>query len=322
MGIVLILHYMVNKGGKTPFENDDFDDSYASLSYYSRHKDITVYVANESSYDNGECNEAWIHDGISWSKKTSIVPDLLFLKITPSKMGDYIIDAKKNKIKIINNPELDAILNDKMRTHSLFSDISPPSLQSEKNDIIKVINVLRKSDLHDDLDSSHIFMKPLSLSGGEGIRVITDYPDIEKIGKGPFLLQPRIMTNKTFLSFNILGNYDCRIVMHNENIVHCYLRISDEEITNAALGGKIFYIPLEQIPTNVYDTIKMIDKKIESYGNRIYTIDFALGISGRFWLIEMNAQPGIAWNSNNDQKVREAKILHQHYANYFKESLV
>jgi glutathione synthase/RimK-type ligase-like ATP-grasp enzyme len=322
MDNVLIIHNLVKESGRSPFEDFDMDDSYASISNYSRQLGLNIYVSHESWYDDGIVSQAWIFKGEYWEKEEKIIPKLLFLKITPSRMKGFIDDAEMHGIKIVNNPEMDEILNDKMKTHDLFPEISPFSLKCDKNSLLKSMRMIQLATLHDDLDPVEIFLKPLSLSGGEGIRIIRDFEDIAKVNEGEYLIQPRIITTKRFNSFEIIGNYDCRIVMHNSEIIHCYLRISDSMITNVAKGGKIIYIPLEQIPIKINDTIRMIDKKLENYGNRIYTIDFVIGKSGRFWLIEMNAQPGLTWKSENDQKIREAMILHQHYANYFKESLV
>jgi hypothetical protein len=321
MTIIIIIHTLAKDIGRTPFENKDLNDSYASLSYYCRLQGMQMYIASETWYDDGISAYGWMHDGNIWLKEEKIIPKLLFLKITPLNMSQYIEDANMHGIKIVNNPDLDSILNDKMKTYNLFPDISPLSILTDKNGIISTMNTLRKATLPDDLDTSQLFLKPLSLARGEGIRVLTDNPDIDGIGEGNYLLQPRIHTSKRFLSFEIVGNYDCRIVMHNSKIVHCYLRIADSVVTIVALGGHIVYIPLEQIPLNIQEAANIIDKKIREYGPRIYTIDFVIGKSGRLWLIEMNAQPGISWIGANDQEVRELKILHEHYSHHFKEFL-
>jgi glutathione synthase/RimK-type ligase-like ATP-grasp enzyme len=322
MSIILIVHYMANDTGAGPFDNEDMNDSYASLSYYCRQLGMSVYVGTQEWYEDGISAYGWEHDGKGWEKKEAVRPKLMFLKIRPSGMKPFHESAQMHSIRIVNNPMLDELLNDKMQTYNLYPELSPLSVIARKEGMIKGINAIRKATLHDDLDANEIFMKPLSLSGGEGIIVIKEYPDTDSLDDEEFILQPRIVTSKRFVSFDVIGNYDCRVIMHNSEIIQCYLRISESDITNAALGGKTLYIPLQQVPIEIEDTIRMIDRKIEEYGPRIYSIDFVIGKSGRFWLIEMNAQPGLSWTKKNDQKIREARILHQHYALLFKESLV
>ena len=148
------------------------------------------------------------------------------------------------------------------------------------------------------LENNPCVLKPIIGFGGEGVQLIESQFDIDHIhdylkfynhsfGKGAFLLQEYIENN----------GFDIRALVLDGKVISSMKRISTNGfLTNIHAGGK-------PVPNDI-DVTPIALKAAKSVNGRLVGVDILPDISGKHWLLEVNATPG--WSGL--QKVTEFDI--------------
>ena len=259
---------------------------YESMYHRFEKKGIHLCRAPISAFDKkrGLFKYAQFFDG-HWVFKNNIRPDIIFdkspfhIKEKPALVRKSIAD----RFPFYNSLALSKLLSDKWLTYETFKEFSPKAvLISNKNDL----NKIKK------LPSSKIIIKPLTGSGGKGILIFDKSRPITL--KYPFLAQELIEIKKGIKGF-VSGAHDLRIMIINERPFYSYLRIPEKNklISNLSQGGTIRVVPFNKLPRTILPFLKKIQKKLEKYGDKLYSIDMILDDNKKPWIIELNSRPGI-----------------------------
>ena len=310
-------------GSDAPFEQESLNDAYAHWCTVCREAGFELLIAGKGDIEGKTLTNAWSF-AKRWTRLPSAQVHVLMAKLRHGSEADAIIArAEAAGAVLTNDPKLNALFNDKHASYERYAEQIPISLLArDREEAEHRIGELRAMDLHPDLDPEIIFVKPRYGSEGRGIRIVTGNDFSMLGGEGAWIVQPRIRASMRFRSFMLDTAYDIRIVMANDEICKAYLRIAREGlISNAARGGNILYIPLEQIPCDTQGLCHGIDATLTGFGERVYSIDFVIGESGKPWVIEMNGQPAVSFNEHNDQDIREKKRFHRVYARIFERLL-
>ena len=266
---------------------------YEDLYKYAEKKNIIFCRAPISSFDAAGkfFKRAQFFDGTRWLFRKNIIPDIVFDKTPYYLDKKYYLDRKlMSKRRAIsaaypfyNSLELSELLSNKWLTCEEFKNFSPKALLIySRNDLEKI----------NELSSKKIIVKPISGSGGKGIKIF----DKCKIGRVryPFFAQELVEVKKGVPGF-VKGAHDLRVIIANEKPFYSFLRIPQKNklISNLSHGGSVRVVPLEKLPTSIMPFIKKIQKKIRKYKTKLYSVDMIIDDNQRPWIIEMNSRPGI-----------------------------
>ncbi len=97
-----------------------------------------------------------------------------------------------------------------------------------------------------------------------------------------------------------------RLVVNDKGVQFCYARIPLQGfIANVAGGDREVnekYIEKNKLSKKILGFGTNLNKKLNEYKERIYSIDLVIGKSGKPWLIEMNGKPGIVHKNEQSEK--------------------
>lgn len=221
-----------------------------------------------------------------WKWRKSIAPDIIYDK-SPLAMSKRL-QAMRVKIEkdftFINSLKLSDLLSNKWKTYKKFSKFSPKTvLINRKADLIKI----------KELKSKLVVLKPLSGSGGKGIKI---YPKnkIKPIGY-PFIAQEFVPSGKGIVGL-VNGPHDLRIFLAKSGEpFYSYIRTPKKGklMANCSLGGMLIPLPVSKIPKKISAITRFVSKKLSVYGKKLYSIDFIFDDNQKPWILEMNSRPGI-----------------------------
>lgn len=302
-----------------PYVEANYNQSYQYFLEQGKKKGLDIVIAHYLDYNSGKIDDGWAIEDGNWIKTGELSVEFVYDKF-PANIDDTKAvkkDIQDRGIGILNHPDLEASLKDKQKNYEAFSDVIPltRSVKGSYSEMVATIESIRDTQLHPDLDSSKIIMKPRTGHGGNGIIVVegTDYERLKDIEYEDYILQPFLETNNGISELGIDGRHDLRIIALNGEPKVAYVRqpIRDSLIINASYNGKIRYFEIEEIPDNFMELVSSIDLELTRFDPRIYSCDMAVGISGKVWVYEMNGKPGQVWNSENPVVVEKIKELQE-----------
>ena len=204
-------------------------------------------------------------------------------------------------------------MSDKSLTYQQFKNISPKSIIINKRSDLKRI---------DKLKTQKIIIKPLSLSGGEGI-FITEHKllknHLNKI-KFPVIIQELIDSSEVKNDI-VNGCHDIRIYIRNKTPFYSFTRFPEKGnfLANISQGGTLKVSPIKDLMNNnkVNNFINNIINKIDEIdGNKkLYAIDFMFDNDNKIWLIEMNSCPGLILEK---EEMEYQKKFYKYLSEFFK----
>lgn len=150
-----------------------------------------------------------------------------------------------------------------------------------------------------------VVAKPLRLNGAEGIVFLdtTDMTQIDQIARNgePYIIQQFVETSEGIPNF-IEGRHDLRIFVCNGKKVAGALRQPEAGgfASNTAQGGSITFFSIEELPESVLEYCEKVLDIIRLPVYSFVSLDFFFG-NGRWYLIEINDQPGVPAQYQNKQ---------------------
>jgi hypothetical protein len=263
-----------------PLEDMFYFLSYAELAEALERKDATLFLVKDDQYYLGGNNFArgWeVRNGKPVRIDYPFEVDLIF-----KKDSTFIPTPDAN---VLNTKEFDDLLNDKAKVSALFPDLSPKSFVLHSEADIDPIFAL--------IPSEKIVLKPLSSFGGKGVFIGDREKARAAIHQFPYLAQEFIDTSQGIEGV-ITAYHDFRIILMNGEVAFTFIRAPQKGslISNFSLGGWMMPVPQTFRPKGAMDLAQRIDAELAKYGHRIYSVDCAQNIDGRWMLIELNAPPG------------------------------
>lgn len=266
-----------------PFDHGGYREAYRALARELRTRGATcTFVRGKETFlGKGTFVGGWHFDeaGSLHEDHGPMCADVVY-----NKGEDFRADEETC---LINHPALDALCRNKERTLERFPLLLPHS-----------ILVRNREELHMRLahvpSVTRVVAKPPDRWGGEGVIIDVPARIAESARAFPLLLQEFVDTSGGIHGL-CGGTHDLRCFVINGAIALCSIRLppAGTFIANVAQGAAITLVPDERVPDEPRRIVGEIDRSFERYGTRIYSVDFGRSVSGRWYIFELNPQPGL-----------------------------
>lgn len=264
-----------------PFDEEEYVTAYHELGSILHKRDAAfVIVRGQTSYKgNNVFTHAWVFDGTTFKEEhEEISVHIIYNK------GHFRADAAA---RLLNDRELDRICTDKFATYEYFPHLSPKTmLVKNKEELKKALS---------GITSDITVAKPLDEEGGKG--VIIDHTAViaQKVQSYPYIIQ-EFIDSSAGIPHITESHHDLRLIVIDGDIVLSYIRTPPKGSlrANVSKGGKEIEVPLEDIPHEALEIKHIVDAKFEKFGRRVYSIDCARDISGKYRIIELNSKTGLS----------------------------
>ncbi len=317
---VLILFSKSDWKTSVPFSNKKYMYSYEYFYNMCKEEGVQMYRASYQWYDyrKGIFKYAWIFEkkGGGWKRVYDIKPDLIYDKTKTRTEIEYKKELIGRRYNFFNNLEFTKIIDNKLNTSLLFSE------WTKKNWLVNNIEDL--SSVLNKITTEKAVLKPISLSGGEGIFIEDKEELIEVVNKSGVVLRDYILQDFIDSSKGIpgviKGVHDFRMVFVNDDLAYSYYRLPAEGslLANLAQGGTMNLVSLNDLPTSLQPMIKRSKEIFSSFGSKVYTIDVMFDEKKRPWVVELNSMPGMCFEPGQERTKRE---LYDKLLKVFKENL-
>lgn len=265
-----------------PLNEEYYRTAYRELAGLIRERGrrLVIVRSMDSYMGNGRFSRYWTIDlekDAFYPVEEPINPDLIYNK------GKFKADGP---LPIINNPEMDWICLDKRSTYDRFPELCP--LTKEVSSSQQADEVLKQ------FSTAMAVAKPID--GEEGRGVIIDKKELlaERIPSYPYLVQEFIDTSGGIPGISD-GMHDLRMTMVDGVVSNCFIRVpaKGKLVSNLAQGGSKHEVPIDKLPKEAVALAQKVEEMFRSYGRCIYSVDMGRDVSGRWYIIELNSQPGV-----------------------------
>jgi hypothetical protein len=265
-----------------PFDEDEYRTSYHQLAaLVSEAGSQFAIVRDKNTYRGaGEFSQAWIAEDGSFK-----------LQKEPWR-ADIIYNKCKNDIfappdaRLINAPELERLCTDKWETYQRFPHLFPETLQVQNTQ--ELLWAMQQ------LGTELIVTKPLGGEGGQGIVIGTAQEVAAGASVFPLLVQGFLDTADGIPGI-AKGLHDLRIISIAGEPVLSYVREPKPGsfLANESQGGLLSEVSLSALPNEALELFRTVDRAMEQFTDRVYSVDMGRSKSGKWQLIELNSKPGL-----------------------------
>ncbi len=261
-----------------PFHDQEFRESYAGIAAAITARGARFFIVrDEKTYlGNGRFSGGWGFVGGEWKRQDAPVAcDVIWNK-------DYFRDAAAN---VVNDPRFDDFCKDKGATYTSYNPYCP-----------RTIIVHGDGDIAwalDALSTNMVVAKPVDGGMGKDVVIAPKDQIRSAVKKFPFILQEFIDTSGGIPGI-VEGHHDFRIFSIGGTIVSSYIRTPPEGslVANVSKGGKEITVPIQKIPAEALEIYRVVDRSLEEFPTRFYSLDMGRDASGRWFIIELNSKPG------------------------------
>lgn len=267
-----------------PFEPSNlYRDAYEELGRVLQAKGARfAIVRDQKTYiNNNRFAGHWLFERDAFQRSEDVLaPDLIYNK------GHFAADAGA---RTLNVPELDRLCSDKTETYAAFAEFCPQSL------LVRTVAQLQRA-IDACAQQPLIVAKPPM--GEEGKGIVIDTPQHIRTHHPPF---PFIVQQYIDTSHGIPGltddRHDLRMVVMNGAIISAHMRTpkAGSFLANVAQGGSINDVPVTDIPAGALEILQNVERTLSRFPQRIYALDVCRDSAGRWWIIELNAKPGLPY---------------------------
>jgi glutathione synthase/RimK-type ligase-like ATP-grasp enzyme len=265
--------------------------SYGIFAERARKKGIDIFVANYSEYKDGIMSRAWAYGNNKWVKAKDVMPVMIYSRFNKAIYKDNSKHKKVENMKykmheqigLFNDPHLEEFCWDKCICAELFPAHSPKTFLINTKKGLKVILPEMKTD--------KIVLKPRYGTLGEDV-IITEKDKLpDKISRNTIVQE--FVDGSHGIKGLVKGYHDMRVIVINGEIDHCHIRIPKKGVltANMSLGGDKLFIPKSRIPQKVEHIVKRIDKMLDGFYPRLFSVDFVFDEKQRPYIVECNASP-------------------------------
>lgn len=308
--IALITHNKLNEiYFETPFDESIDNRVYEQLIQIGLKYELRIVILSYLHFNDGLIEIGWTYNS-KWERVLNIVPDLIFDRFHPidnksKKLKKILL---KSKIEIFNTILFSNLCLDKYESFLKFKDYFIPTFLINKNYLQRDINIIKEIEFSSDFIPDHFIVKPRFGYESKGISIIK-LEQICKLKGTNLILQPLLETKQGVL--NIPKRHDLRVIITNGTIQQVYLRIpkNDNFIAGLKYGAEVKHFDINVLPVSIIEITNKIDKELEEYCPRHYSIDFGVGLSNKPWVFEINSIPRFKWIENDQEDYIQMTLL-------------
>lgn len=282
---------------ETPFDYAP-DESYSYFSGLADEEGVNLLVAKYTWYDKGRLEKAWVfNDG--WERVEDVELDVVHDKF---KSDEETLELKRSiaeDLAIINDPDLEILCKDKLRTFERFQKYTPETWKASDENIEEMLEEYGK-----------IVLKPRRAYGAEGIYIIEERNEIPDIEKSEYIVQ-RFIDSSGGIEGLVDGSHDLRGIVVNGKLLGAYIRYNeDSEISNVSEGGEKKALSLEEFPEDAREIVQEVIEELD-YSPAIFSVDFFYDEDGEPWIIELNGKPGLNFFGDGEVKKQVTPIMEE-----------
>jgi len=275
-----------------PLNNSKFFESYSEIIEALEKKWLkTVIVRNNSYIWDWFFSHYFIWNGKTYEKiNKKIKLDLLW-----NRDSENLI-PKIDDLEVINNFEFDEICRDKFMTYELFKEFSADTfLLNSYDDLLENI---------DNIKSEKVVLKPRFWERCEWIYIIKK----EEIKKELYenwtnILLQEFLDSSNWIDWMVEWLHEINIYVINWEFAWARLKKAENWnlICNISWENNslVRWLKKQDIPKELLDEIKKIDKKLEKFPFHLYRADFVYTNKLEYKIIELNSRPWVM-NKNTE----------------------
>jgi glutathione synthase/RimK-type ligase-like ATP-grasp enzyme len=264
-----------------PFSKLYYWEAYQDLLFALKDRGLEAYFATgqDSYLGAGQFKTVYTTD-IKLDNPSGLKPvhnvhaDLVFDRAESSPFAG-------RDIPVINPAGLREIANDKIAIYQHFPKLQPLSRPCGNLDELKAAL--------EDLPGDNVVVKEPVSSGGRAVYIGPKAEVLRQIPDDQYpLLAQEFLDTAQGVPGQKSGVHDIRLSICGGRIIGYYIRIAQAGSyhSNVSRGGKMIFLPVSQVPAEVQQMVKEIDRRFAS-SPRYYAADFVHSDKG--WkMIELN----------------------------------
>lgn len=275
----------------SPFQNEGYRAAYVSLfaTIEQRGGECFIVRGQESFLGTGTFTHGWKLDAQGMMQR---VQGPLYADVVYNKGESFAADRRT---LLVNAPDLDTLCRDKERTVQQWKMLMPHTTVAHSSAELKQM-------LAEHSPNDRIVAKPTHGWGGKGVHIGTPMEIEQQVQEYPIIVQEFVDTSRGIPGV-VSGNHDLRCIVVNGTVVLGTIRTPAEGslIANLTRGANLTVITTDRIPQEPRKIVEEIDSFLQKYGTRIYSVDFGRASDGRWFVFELNPQPGLtslSWGSD------------------------
>lgn len=310
---MIILSSEVSNNLNSPFNRPENNESFANLIFEGKNKGLDLFISHYTNYDGiSQTTNCWTHDN-KWKKvgniNSSNIWDRAIVEPYLKKhiQGDFVF----------NHPELNSLLNDKLKISSFLKTLPTTHVNGSIDEIIEIIDKLKNTNYHEDLDNNQLIFKPRFGYESQGIYLINSNVNDDEINKlkqiegKDYIVQPFLETSYGIPNLNINTRHDLRITGFNGKPIMTFVRAAkkNEFRCGVKYGAEIIPYDIDTLNDIQRKIFIDSDNKFNEYSPRLYSVDIGKGKSD-YWIFEFNSIPSIVWEPS--------EVVKKHFKNFHK----
>lgn len=265
-----------------PFDDPMYVRCYMELGKYMENLGSELWIVRSADTYKGKMtfSSGWKYSNGEFRDVASPVKgDLIYNKGRNLRTGgrDYIL----------NPAGLDAACGlDKHRTFEVFPTLFPSTAEVESSaELAHAVNSMK---------TEWVVVKPVSGFGGKGVFIGPKEEASAKTYDYPVIVQEFVDTSGGIEGVTP-SHHDFRMIIMDGEVFMTFLRTppSGKLLSNVSQGGIMTVVPERLRPSGALDLVKEVDDKLTVFEHRLYTIDCGYDKSGRWYVFELNDQPGL-----------------------------
>ena len=263
------------------FKKVGMESVYQNFIRLGKKEGVFIFISIPSLVKGIRVEKAITYQG-RWTTVRNIRADYIFDKLSYGGRRKQIIKKISKHIKVINDPDLSFICDNKLLTCKTFPQFSPQTLNVTRENFREVVEKIQ---------SRKIVFKPWYGSGRKGIVIKKRSQVCPKDIGNQYIAQEYIDTREGIKG--IPRPNALRFIVSNREIVFYTLETAKE---GEMVSGNVKAVKVSKnnIPfRKIKKILNEIDYVFRNYFPRLYCVDCFITKEGEIYIAEINSKPGL-----------------------------
>lgn len=302
-----------------PFHRPNLNEGYAQFMARARERGLPILLGNDEDYHAGFLRRGWVHDGRRWVGLGDVPLAAAYDQFpSGSPRGRWLAsDLASRGLKLLNDPKLTLVVDDKLLTFRNFPDLVPYTHYfhaGQDNPRQAVEDFLEGCRRHGYGDVDAFVAKPQTGYGAKDLFKLTqdNLGQLYHLPHQEFVFQPFLESGHGIPEIGVRGRHDFRILMANGAFVTAMVRqpARHEWAANYFDPNELlFFHEAHEVPPDLLNAAQAADRQFEEFYPRLVSYDLARLSNGRVVCWEMNSRPGMCADSQRPDDQRNAEQL-------------
>jgi len=278
------------------FKKVGMESVYQNFMHLGKKEGVFISISIPSLVKGIRIEKAITYQG-KWTTVQNIRADYIFDKLSYGGRRKQIIKKVSKHIKVINDPDLSLICDNKLLTYKTFLQFSPQTFSVTRENFREVVEKIQ---------SRKIVLKPWYGSNSNGIVIKKKSQVCPKDIGNQYIVQEYIDTRGGIKG--IPRPNTLRFIVFNGEIVFYTLETAKE---GEMISGNVKAVKVSKndIPfRKIKKILNEIDYVFRNYFPRLYCVDFSITKEGKICIAEINSKPGL-YPSEGESQADYDKVI-------------